>query len=439
MTGGIVLLLSAILTLRAEGAQDIPHVSKGMLMPEYWINRAATPDRVFMSKWDMMRINSLVYQDGNQVRPHDESAWVEGRRIRGYIEEDHLELRQWRKYDDEDRKLADSRLDREMRKLTRPDRVPDRVRVMYGLTVRRTQVRMMPTAVRFQRRPGDPDFDILVKTMAEPGTPVTVYHFSRDRKWAFVLTPECTGWIRAVDLAWSGDRGIFRPYEEAERFLVVTGKEALVYRDRRYMDATTGVSMGGWLPLVREEKGRFVVLMPDREEGGKPQFYHGYVPARGDVREGSPSLTVRNLLLQSFKWLGAEYRWGHLGSTTDCSGFVLSVLRTFGMEVPRSSELELRAFGLISMPASAERKRNRLVELLPFRTLLGFSGHIGLYLGMVGDRHYMIHATNGYWTSRNGFEHEVIIRRVVVSDLSLGEGGRNGSLMDRLSYAAIID
>jgi hypothetical protein len=109
------------------------------------------------------------------------------------------------------------------------------------------------------------------------------------------------------------------------------------------------------------------------------------------------------------------------------------------MELPRNSELELRAFGLFAMPASPERKRDRLAELVPFRTLLGFSGHIGLYLGQVSDRHYMIHATNGYWTSRNGVDREVIIRRVVVSDLSLGEGGKMGSLMDRLGYAALID
>jgi len=432
-------VLFVLLSARAQCAQDIPHVSRGMLKPEYWIKRAQYPDRVYMSKWAVMRINKFVRQEGYQIDPFEESPWVEGRRIRGYIEEKHEELRSWKKYDSDGNKLKDKGFEKSMRRLTRPDRVPDRVRVRYGMTIRRTQVRMLPTGAPLQRQPHDPDFDILVQTQVEAGTPVAIYHPSADGRWFFVLTSQCTGWVRKADLCWSDSPKAFRKFEEAERYLVVTGREAGVYRDRELGNPACGVAMGGWIPLLGEEPGRFIVLMPDAGSRGEVEFYSGYVSKREDVREGYPDMTDRNVLIQCFKWLGATYRWGHVGRTTDCSGFILSVLRTFGYQLQRSSDLEIRSFGLLAMPTDPGRKEVRLANLVPFRTLLGFDGHIGLYLGQVGERHYIIHACNGYWKRSGGRDREVIIRSVIVSDLSLGENGKNGSLMERLVSAAIID
>ena len=428
-----------MLSARPGCAKEMPNVSKGMLRPEYWINRATDPDRVFMSEWDIMRINSLISRQGYRTDPHEESPWVSGRRIRGYIEEDHRDLSGWRKYDQEDRRLRDPAFARKMRALTRDDRVPEHVRVRYGLTVRRVKVRMMPTDAPVQRRPGEPNFDILMKSVAEPGEPVALYHFSADGKWAFVQTPHCCGWVLTAGMCWAGDREPFRKYLNPGRFLVVTGRESRVYRDRGLDRLAAKIGMGGRMPLVREERGLYVVLMPSRLAGGRPGYYQGYVSRRGDLHEGFLKLTKRDLLIQAFKWLGGEYRWGYTGEATDCSGFIMSVFMTFGIELERSSELQVRAFEAIAMPRDMTRKERRLSEMLPFRTLLGFPGHIGLYLGKVGERHYLIHAFNSYWTGGKGGNREVRVGRVVVSDLSLGENGRNGSLLEKLQSASIID
>ena len=72
-------------------------------------------------------------------------------------------------------------------------------------------------------------------------------------------------------------------------------------------------------------------------------------------------------------------------------------------------------------------------------SLLGFQGHVMVYLGSVDGTPYVIHDT---WARRvlddDGFETVHRIARVVVSGLDLNAGSRNGSLADRIDRVAII-
>jgi hypothetical protein len=65
--------------------------------------------------------------------------------------------------------------------------------------------------------------------------------------------------------------------------------------------------------------------------------------------------------------------------------------------------------------------------------LLRLKGHILIYLGMYSGRPYVIHEIHAY-RQRQGLGKDIIrkINRTVVSDLSLGEGSRKGSLLDRI-------
>jgi len=58
-----------------------------------------------------------------------------------------------------------------------------------------------------------------------------------------------------------------------------------------------------------------------------------------------------------------------------------------------------------------------------------------LYLGKDRGRHYAIHSIWGIQKSGKGLQK---IGGAVVSDLSLGENGLNGSLLDRMTDIRII-
>jgi hypothetical protein len=61
-----------------------------------------------------------------------------------------------------------------------------------------------------------------------------------------------------------------------------------------------------------------------------------------------------------------------------------------------------------------------------------------LYLGRNQGKHYVIHSIWGIQKSGKPGQALEKIGRVVVSDLSLGEKGPNGSLLDRITDIRII-
>ena len=61
-----------------------------------------------------------------------------------------------------------------------------------------------------------------------------------------------------------------------------------------------------------------------------------------------------------------------------------------------------------------------------------------LYLGTLEGRAYAIHSAWAYRRPRGGRDDTFVVNRVVVSDLTLGEGSRRGSLLERLNAVRIV-
>lgn len=93
--------------------------------------------------------------------------------------------------------------------------------------------------------------------------------------------------------------------------------------------------------------------------------------------------------------------------------------------------------GLIE--GKTEKERQKLLDqAVPLATTLRLPGHIMLYLGKDKGRHYVIHSIWGIQNSGKVGPTLEKIGRVVVSDLSLGRKGPNGSLLDRITDIRMI-
>jgi hypothetical protein len=109
--------------------------------------------------------------------------------------------------------------------------------------------------------------------------------------------------------------------------------------------------------------------------------------------------------------------------------------------MPRNSKLQARIgieFGKVDEKTVEEKKR-LLDQAPPLSTLLRLPGHIMLYLGKDRGRYYVIH---NIWGIQKAGEFGSVmekIGRVVVSDLSLGSSGPNGSLFDRITDIRVIE
>ncbi len=85
-----------------------------------------------------------------------------------------------------------------------------------------------------------------------------------------------------------------------------------------------------------------------------------------------------------------------------------------------------------------EEKQKLLDQSIPLATTVRLPGHIMLYLGRDKGKHYVIHSIWGVQKSGRAGPSLQKIGKVVVSDLSLGEKGPNGSLSDRITGIRII-
>jgi len=106
---------------------------------------------------------------------------------------------------------------------------------------------------------------------------------------------------------------------------------------------------------------------------GKPAKVELVFPSQVDLRD--TAVVIRRLNDQYREWKSVKYRLGGLTRKgVDCSGFVyLTYLSKFGIKVPKTTELQLKAGNQIS------QKRLSAGDLVFFRT--GYSTrHVGIYL-----------------------------------------------------------
>jgi len=318
--------------------------------------------------------------------------------------------------------------------------------IFFALVVKRTDIRVFPTDEPSMSTPNNDAFDRFQHSSISVGSPVGIYYFSQDKKWAYTQTPFIRGWIRTHDLAVAKQKAEVVDYEETKNRLVVTGNSVTVFGDPSLRQQAFIAQMGDSFPLINASDGGkkvygfHIILIPSNKDGEPLSLRKAYLRADEDVHQGFLPYTQENVARQAFKMLHHPYGWGDRLGGRDCSRFIMDVFRTFGILMPRNSK-EQAWVGKDLGPAEkkpAQEKRKILDQSIPLATTLRLPGHIMLYLGRDEGMHYVIHSIWGIQKSGKGRSGLEKIGRVVVSDLSLGEKGPNGSLLDRITDIRII-
>lgn len=157
-------------------------------------------------------------------------------------------------------------------------------------------------------------------------------------------------------------------------------------------------------------------------------------------------LTRRRWMSQAFSLLDRPYGWGGENDGLDCSSFVMQVFRPLGLMLPRHSRHQVHALPhTIEVPAFAsDTERLSLIDSAHAHgvVLLHFPGHIMIYLGRDHRGTPMvIHAFAQYLRpcgSNDGREIRMLVKRVEVSPLSLGEHTSSGSLLGRIDTLGVL-
>lgn len=276
----------------------------------------------------------------------------------------------------------------------------------WGITVRRVEMRALPTARPLPREMGDRYDDSLQLTAILPHEPLALLHTSADGKFFFAAAENCMGWVAAEGVA-------LCEFDDLRRaaggdFLLVTGSEMALCADpyeprvsRRRLTMGTRLALAAPRGTVRSVRGRqsydnYIVSLPSRGADGKLEWVSALVPVSAPVHEGYLPYTAENVAAQAEKLRGEVYGWGGMLGARDCSALVGEVYRCFGFRLPRDSAALAMLPGAEEIAhLTAEEKRAKLCAL-PRGTLLYFPGHIMLSFGEEGGEPLCLSAAGNF-------------------------------------------
>ena len=311
-------------------------------------------------------------------------------------------------------------------KETNVDKIPTDVKVRYGVTVRRANLRALPTNEGLFYYATDNNFDALQETAIAPCEPLVILHQSANGFFYYVQSYNYRGWISRFDVATCG-RDAWLKYVEPQNFLVVTGQSfnVKVPGESVYCDEGTR------LQLVTEGSSIYTVKMPLRAQNGTLQEVNSNVAKNAALHKGYLPYTSNNILRSAFKYYGSPYGWGGMHKSVDCSSLVANAYRTVGIFLPRNAdEQELTAGAAQKLTGKTSAQRMDIVKGLMPGACLYMDGHTVMYIGTSNDVPYVIHSLATHYTG--GVRNTEM--RVVVSDLALQRASGN-SFLDEFNTA----
>ena len=311
-----------------------------------------------------------------------------------------------------------------------------------GITVHHTNLRAMPTTGHFflnPERPGEGyPFDYFQHTSMPLGTPVFVCNVSKDGQWVLVETPVSAGWLPAADVAMADSAFVDRwqglPLAALVRDKVTVGSAGMAH-------------IGTLLPATGGG-GSLAVLYPGRSASGSAEILTTSLPADAVVRVPLP-LTAQQVAKVGNEMMGQTYGWGGIDEKRDCSALTRDLYAPFGIWLPRNSATQASSgrSTLLTGMSNQEKETVILTEGVPFLSLVGLPGHIGVYLGNYNGKPVMFHDIWGLRIREEGpdgnqREGRLVIGKAVVTSLQPGVELPNistpGSLLDRVERVTTL-
>jgi hypothetical protein len=438
-----IILLSLFVTVPSFSEEiyyaaptQLLHVTRQMQTPGFWAANHPYPDKLILSEDKIEQLNKETKKFIAFKNVPDKEA-ISGEVLRNEIQktlDDFADKDLYRISGDK----AENDYFKAIADNLNLSKIPAEVLPTLGYITHYTDQRALPTGDILMATSGDVNFDELQNSALNIGESVQVLHQSKDGYWLYVYG-DLPGWVRKSEVA-IDPRASYRQTEG--KSLMVVSAKADVFFDNKLTQYYDTVQMGTQFRGTKEGNAYIVnVYVRDpKSEKGLVLPRRAYIRAE-DLHEGFLPYTPRYVYLQAFKLLNAPYGWGGMYGEQDCSKFLQEIFATFGIQLPRNSSEQGKVGNLVVDFADKTSDEDKIIQLtksIPGITLIKLNGHIMLYLGTIEGRPYAIHATWGYREQSKGEERTRVLNRVVVSDLTLGEDSKKGSLLRRIESLRMI-
>ncbi len=384
----LVLCLLSGTVAYAAGSAD---ADRAVDTADYWCTRDVDGETTLMTQEEIHNLNALIRQrsmhvvdlenypenmSGNAVRNYIRKSMPAGQDF--YVQGRPLTFMARQKI------LAACGL----------DGVQDENPVRYAVTVRRVNLRLLPTEESWSEGPADTHTDVLQATAVDPAEPVAVLARSTDGTFYFVQMRNYRGWLAADALAFA-ERDKWLAYVAPQQFLVVTKN----LKKTKIRGQDICFQMGSRIPFIKKDGKVWLAVLP-QAQGGRLKEKTIKLRDDGTLHEGWLPYTRNALLRQAFGFLGDAYGWGGLNNSVDCSSFVADVYRTVGIELPRNANQQERVFNIsTSFTDMDSGQRMDALRAVKPGELIFMDGHVMMFLGCTEEGTPMvIHAPGSFYT-----------------------------------------
>ena len=414
----LFLCITALVLLAPKGPVEAAGITayEKFITPAYWTEHNADGDKVVLNAAGVEAFNKKIIAASPTV--YDLAAYpktLSGKTVAAYVNA-HTDLS-----DDlyRDGKLVSDNYKNILRAQTNASAIPAEVTVRYGVTVRRTNIRNLPTGEGLFFYASDRNFDALQETALDPGEAVAILHTSTNGYFYYVQAYNYRGWLSKFDVA-ETDRATWSRYAAPKNFLTVIARDYTLKAD----GAQVLFQQGSRLQLADKKAASYTVT-----KEGKLQEEKVILAANSSLHEGYLPYTTNNIIRCAFKFYDAVYGWGGLQNSVDCSSFISNAYRTVGIFLPRNADEQETSAGIHKkMGNMSSAQRANVVKSLTPGSTLHMDGHVMLYLGSSNEVPYAIHSLGSHYTG--GTRHSVM--KVVVSDLELQKSNGN-TYLDELT------
>jgi len=421
-----------------------PKVEGFMLKPEYWIEKIEDAGKLILNEVEIIEFNKKSFRKmkykGFEEWLYDLETYPETitreellHTMKTYSSEDVFPNKSC--YDIHTRKISKT-VRKEVLHQANFEAIPEKIRVEWGMLVKREDVRAFPTNTLFAEEPKYIDFDLFQLSNLPVGSPVAILHQSKNGNWCYIQSMIYKGWVKRENIALAKNKKEVFDYANSDKFLMVT-ESRIETEPNPFIKEISNIlfQMGDKIPLIefdeipesipmnnlhaQSPQGCYVIKIPVKDKEGHLEFRCALIARSNDICEGYLLYTRGNIIRQAFKLLGERYGWNGMFIRRDCSQFIMNVYKTMNIIIPSYTRMQEEGAAGKSIEFSGSiKKRESILNKLQPGDPIHLKGHVVIYLGKVGENHYIIHSGSGYGIkSKDGRIKPVTVHGIFISEV----------------------
>ena len=446
----VLLSLSITANVLASGAYYLPDVTREMSSPSYW----SEDDEVLMTYDEIEKVNEkIIIQKGTYVSdlrtaPLTINGFEINDAVKSSSKADAAYYLGWTYL------LKDTIATQEeydvLIENTQNKNPQKEQNILFGIAVERTELRVFPSDIPILDDPNDLEIDYQYLVGVRVNEPVYITSVSKDGKYYLARGICCSGWIPAKSVAICKDK-----QEWLDAWDIAPDDAFVVWGDRVYTEMSVSgketsqvmLPMGTVLKLAgdidpnvlidnRSAYNNYAVWMPIKKDDGSYAEKLTLISEHNNVSAGFLPLTKHNIAKVAMTYLGNTYGWGAGLNSEDCSSYVRSIYKCFGLEIARNATWQAAMpMPKVDMQNMCREERIKFLDALPLGTILCFPGHEMMYLGSRNGKYYVISATGSIMQPGSETVRQRV-RSTIINTLDIKRANGN-TWLDELNVALV--